>query len=171
MYVSVCKLWKYRAVIFYPGGSDGNESACNAGSPGSIPGSGIFARERNGNPLQYSCLENPMDRGAWQVTVHGITKVGHDLMTKPLQYIYTHTHIYILILQHVKSIIIFNKHRQKCPFKFRNFSTVCNKLSQRWSTEVSKRPHVRKMKSTFITTLSLQVHGSVLIKTSEKSYY
>ena len=39
--------------------------------------------KKNGNPLQYSCLENPMDRGAWQATVHGVTRVGHDLATKP----------------------------------------------------------------------------------------
>ena len=58
----------------FPGGSDGRESACNAGDPGSIPGSGIFPGERNGNPLQYSCLGNPMDRGAWQATVHVVTK-------------------------------------------------------------------------------------------------
>ena len=39
--------------------------------------------EGNGNPFQYSCLENPMDRGAWQATVHGVTRIGHDLATKP----------------------------------------------------------------------------------------
>ena len=50
---------------------------------GSIPGSGTSPGERNGNPLQYSCLENPMDRGAWQATVHGVTRVRHDLVTKP----------------------------------------------------------------------------------------
>ena len=48
-------------------------SACNAGDPGSIPGSGR-SPEGNGNPLQYSCLENPMDRGAWWATVHGVSK-------------------------------------------------------------------------------------------------
>ena len=48
-----------------------------------IPGLGRFSGEGNGNPLQYSHLENPMDRGDWQVTVHGITRVGHDLVTKP----------------------------------------------------------------------------------------
>ena len=53
------------------GGSDSKESACNAGGPGSIPGSGRFPREGNGHPLQHSCLENPMDRGAWWTTVHG----------------------------------------------------------------------------------------------------
>ena len=52
----------------FPGGSDGKESACNAGDLGSIPGSGRYAGERNGNPFQYSCLENVMDRGAWQAT-------------------------------------------------------------------------------------------------------
>ena len=63
--------------------SVGKESACNAGAPGSIPGSGRSPGEGNGNPLQYSCLENPMDRGAWQATVHGVAQVGHDLATKP----------------------------------------------------------------------------------------
>ena len=56
------------------GGSDGKESACNAGEPGSIPGSGRSPGEENGYPLQYSCLENPMDKGACQVIVYGITK-------------------------------------------------------------------------------------------------
>ena len=59
------------------------ESACNAGDPGSIPGSGRSPGEGNGNLLQYSCLENPMDRGAWQATVHGVARVGHNLVTKP----------------------------------------------------------------------------------------
>ena len=49
----------------FPGGSDGKVSACNAGDPGSIPGLGRSPGEGNGNPLQYSCLENSMDRGTW----------------------------------------------------------------------------------------------------------
>ena len=61
----------------------GKPSACNAGDPGSFPGLGRSPGEGNGNPLQYSCLENPMDRGAWQATVHGIARVGHNLATKP----------------------------------------------------------------------------------------
>ena len=60
------------------------ESACNAGDPGLIPGLGRSSGEGNGNPLQYSHMENPMDRGAWQATVHGIARVRHDLVTKPL---------------------------------------------------------------------------------------
>ena len=48
-----------------------------------IPGSGRYPGEVNGYPLQYSCLENAMDRGAWQAIVHGVARVGHDLVTKP----------------------------------------------------------------------------------------
>ena len=62
--------------------SVGKESACNAGDLGSIPRSGRSPGGGNGNPLQYSCLENPMNRGAWQATVYGVTRVGHDLVTK-----------------------------------------------------------------------------------------
>ena len=58
----------------FPGGSDGKESACNAGDPSSIPGSGRSPGEGNGYPLQYSCLEDPMDSGAWRATAHGVTK-------------------------------------------------------------------------------------------------
>ena len=58
----------------FPGGSVSKESACNAGDQGSIPGLGRSSGEGNDNPLQYSCLENSMDREAWWATVHGITK-------------------------------------------------------------------------------------------------
>ena len=68
--------------LVFPHSSVGKECACNAGDPGSIPGSGRSPGEGNGNPLQYSCLENPMDRGAWQATVHGDTSVRHDLVTE-----------------------------------------------------------------------------------------
>ena len=62
-------LWMWLGL---PGGSDGKESACNAGDPGSVPGSGGSPGEGNGNPLQYSCLENSMDRGSWWATVFGL---------------------------------------------------------------------------------------------------
>ena len=61
--------------------SDGKESACNAGYPSSIPGSGRSPGEGNGKPLQYSCLGNPTDRGAWEAPVHEVQKVVHDLVT------------------------------------------------------------------------------------------
>ena len=60
----------------FPGGLNSKEYACNAKAPSSIPGLGRSPGERNGYPLQYSCLENSMDRGAWWATVHGVTKSG-----------------------------------------------------------------------------------------------
>ena len=61
----------------------GKESAWNAGDAGLIPGLGRSPGGWNGNPLKHFCLENSMDRGAWQATVHGVPRVGHDLVTKP----------------------------------------------------------------------------------------
>ena len=58
----------------FPGGSDGKASVYNAGDPGSIPELGRSSGEGNGNPLQYSCLDNPMDGGALYATVHGVAK-------------------------------------------------------------------------------------------------
>ena len=60
--------------LCFPGGSDGKVSVCNAGDLGSIPGLEKSPGEGNGSPLQYSCLENPMDGGAWWATVHGVAK-------------------------------------------------------------------------------------------------
>ena len=62
----------------FPCGSDSKESACNEGDLGLIPGLGRSLGEVNGYPLQYSCSENPTDRGASQATVHGVARVGHD---------------------------------------------------------------------------------------------
>ena len=61
-------------IVGFPGGSDSKQSACNAGDLGLIPGLGRSPRERHGNPLHYSRLENSMDREAWQATVHGVAK-------------------------------------------------------------------------------------------------
>ena len=63
-------------ILNFPGGTIGKEAACNAGDPGSIPGSGRSPGEENGYPLQYSCLENPMDRGAWWVQSMGLQRFG-----------------------------------------------------------------------------------------------
>ena len=68
-----------------PGGSDGKQSACNAGAPGLILGSGRSSGEGNGNSLHYSCLGNPMDRGVWWATVHEVARVGQDLASEPPQ--------------------------------------------------------------------------------------
>ena len=63
----------------FPCGSDGTDSTCKAGDPGSLPGWGRSPREGNGNPLWYSCLENPTDRGTWWATVHGVAKSRRQL--------------------------------------------------------------------------------------------
>ena len=63
-----------RYLLGFPVNSDSKESVCSVRDPGSIPGLGISPGEGNSNPLQYSCLENPMDRGAWWTIIHGVTK-------------------------------------------------------------------------------------------------
>ena len=76
------------------GSSVGKEPACNAGDArdmGSIPGSGRSPGGGYGYPLQYSCLENPIDRGAWRATVHGVSRVGHNLATKPPTECWSHS--------------------------------------------------------------------------------
>ena len=78
----------------FPGGSDGKESACNSGDLGPIPGLGRSPGEGNGNPYQYSCLENPMDREAWQATVHEVAEELNttEWLSPSLSVSYTHTH-------------------------------------------------------------------------------
>ena len=78
----------YLTIRGFPGGSEDKVSACNAGDLGSIPGLGRSPGEGNDNPLQYSCLENPMDRGAWQATVY-IYLYSSDIKAPPL---YHHHH-------------------------------------------------------------------------------
>ena len=68
------KICHLQAFLGFPGGSDAKQSACNAGDPGLIPGSGRCPGEGNGNPLQYSGLEKPKDRGAWWATVYEVAK-------------------------------------------------------------------------------------------------
>ena len=85
--------WSSALLIFSPLGKGGDyyfahclvgkEYVCSAGRPALIPSSGRSPGEGDGNPLQYSCLENPMDREAYQAMVHGVARVGHNLATKP----------------------------------------------------------------------------------------
>jgi len=75
--------FKVAHYLGFPGGSVGKESTCSTGDMGLIPGSGRSPGKGNGNPLQYSCLGNHMDRGAWWATVHWVTRVSHGLVAKP----------------------------------------------------------------------------------------
>ena len=74
--------------IYFPHSSVGQESACSAGDPGSVPGSRRSSGEGTGKPLQYSGLENLMDGGAWQATINGSARVRHNLVIKPPQKIF-----------------------------------------------------------------------------------
>ena len=86
----------------FPGGSEVKVSACSAGDLGSIPGLRRYPGEENGNPLQYSCLENPTDRGAWWATVHGVAKSQTQLSY------FTHS------LTHSLRFVIAYLSRSKC---------------------------------------------------------
>ena len=77
--------------LSFPHGSDGKESICSVGYLGSIPGSGRSAGGGHGNPLQCCCLENPMNRGAWQATVHAVAK-SPTRLSNTHTHTHTHTH-------------------------------------------------------------------------------
>ena len=74
LYLSIYNLFIYNLLFIFPGGSDGKESACNAGDLGLIPGLERSPGEGNGNLLQYSCLKNPTDREAWQAIIQRVTR-------------------------------------------------------------------------------------------------
>ena len=76
--VLATKYAPFNCLAVFPCSSVGKETACKAGDSGLIPELGRSPGEGNGNPLQYSCLENPMDRGAWWAIVYGITRVRQD---------------------------------------------------------------------------------------------
>ena len=92
----------------FPSGSDGKASTCNAGNPGSVPGLGRPPGEENGKPLEYSGLENPMDRGAWRATVHGIAKSG----TRPSDFTFPFTYA---VKECSNCILVFLKDPPRCP--------------------------------------------------------
>ena len=71
---TLCDFSPFKLIMGFPGGSDSEESACNVGDLDLIPGLGRSPGEVNDYPFKYSCLENPMDRGAWRGTVHGVAK-------------------------------------------------------------------------------------------------
>ena len=105
----------------FPGGLYGKESACNAGGLGSIPGLGQSPGEGNDNSLQYSCLENPMDRGTWQATVHGVAKsqTWHNTFTLK---IYGIEHLFIWLFGYIWYIFVPLLFTYMCLFIIINFN-------------------------------------------------
>ena len=113
--VSICIF-----LLGFPDGSEVKVSACNAGDLGLIPGSGRSPGEGNGNPFQYSCLENPMDGGAWWATVHGVAKsrtwLSDFTFTFTLKYDVEHLFIYFFLSVHLlceMSVQIFCQLKKK----------------------------------------------------------
>ena len=85
----------------FPGGAEIKASACNVGDLGSIPGLGRSPGEENGNPLQYSCLEIPMDRGAWWATVHGVAK-SRTCLSDFTFFLLRNMENYVILLQEIE---------------------------------------------------------------------
>ena len=101
MCVCVCRNPIGRIHIYintgFPDGSEGKESAYSGGDPDLIHRSGRCPGRGNGSPPQYSCLENPMDRGAWRATIHGVAELDvTEQLALSLSYVHTHTHTYTL---------------------------------------------------------------------------
>ena len=139
-------------VLYYllgsPGGSDGKESICNVGDPGLIPGSGRSPGEGHGNPLQYSCLENPMDRGARWATVIGVAKSWTWLSTNtdgvcsnscPVESVMPSKHLILchslLLLPSIfPSIAVFSSESALCIkwSKYWTFSFILSEWPVKW---------------------------------------
>ena len=100
-------LFGTQSICDFLGSSDGKEPARNESNTGSTPGSGRSPGEGNGSPLQYSCLENPMDRGAWWTTVHGVTESQTGLSNFHLVQLAKVFSDVLMLLQHA-SILYFN---------------------------------------------------------------
>ena len=125
-------------VYGFPGYSKDKESALNVGDPGSILGSGRSPGVGNGDPLQYSCLENSMGRGTWWATIHGVTEsVRHDWATNTFTFfLYMYICVCKCVCHTVLSILyLLNVHVVKCTFNVYNnpLRTVLLPSFCRWS--------------------------------------
>ena len=118
---SVLSISIYR--MGFPGGSDGKVSVCNAGDPGSIPGLGRSPGEGNSSPLQYSCLENPMDSRTWKGTTHGVaksrTRLSEGKIKKKIISLGSHLTPSSLFSSPCNSVNLSG-----CPSLWRNFSSL-----------------------------------------------
>ena len=153
--------WGEKFALDFPGGSDGKESAYNTGDTSLVPGSGRSPGERNGNPLQYTCLENSMDGGVWWASVHGVTKSWTWLSDTRIQ---THTHTHT----HAHTQVCFISDDVCSPFKlpaseikqtFLSTSLGCLLALARWAA----RPHVPFGNSILVIELISLVLGRLII--------
>ena len=147
---------------YFPGGLDGKASAYNVEDPGSIPGLGRSPGERNGNPFQYSCLENPMDGGAWQAIVHGVTKSQTRLsdftFTQNTDLLHIHyTYTYIL---HVFYMFVCFPSKRWYNINITELSAVS--LQKIYSVEYTLLCYDRL---TNLPSLTLPLHASVICLT------
>ena len=113
----------------FPGSSAGKESTYNRGDPSSIPGSGRSPGGEHSNPLQYSCLENSMDRGAWQAIVHGVAKriVGllmFQMHSKEIQ-LYIYTYISFQIIFHCRLLQDIDYSSLRCSVNLCCLLLIC----------------------------------------------
>ena len=129
----------------FPGGSEVKASACNAGDLGSIPGLGNSPGEGNGNPLLYSCPENPMDGGAWWATVHGVAKSWIRLSAFAIHYRHLMFGRGGKNLQWIKDNLFNNRCWENwstmCKrMKVEHFLTPYTKINSKWIKDLNVRP-------------------------------
>ena len=139
-------------MLGFPGGSEVKASACNVGDLGLIPGSGRCPGEGNGNPLQYPCLENPMDGGAWWATVHWSQRVGHDWATS-LHFSNINSKPMYLITFIIKCVSwAFSLYPSSCPYC--TLSNLCQPFP---GTHYQRITHL-SLFNFFLTFLSNSLH-------------
>ena len=115
--VETCICQSVQLLLDFPGGSDSKSSAYNAGDPSSISGLGRSHEEGYGNPLWYSCLENPMDRGAWWAVVHGSQGVTHSWATNTFTFFHEDeelSSLYLFCNLKVMETSVMNSNNQTC---------------------------------------------------------
>ena len=115
-------------VMGFPGGSDGEEPTCDTGDPGSVPGLGRSPGEGHGNRLQYSCLGNPMDRGAWWAIVHGVTKSQTRPNNEHFQHVLKH------LLHLLQTAIKYKKYDRRSQITGQTPSIWRPQLSGKWES-------------------------------------
>ena len=149
------KISSHSMLMGFPSSSDGKASACNVGDPGSIPGSGKSAREGNGNPLKYSCLDNFMDRGAQRAIVHGVLKSETGLSG-------LHNSMLICFSKYNPSFRVQFSLKFLVKYNALDFPIVCQDLSVLVNCKTQSWHHFHKVLYRKITSVHVVVFLGVL---------